>query len=66
MAKEITMTRHGNERAGVRGVLATVVRWQERRRTRRELARFTEWQLKHIGLSRGQAMAEIDKPFWRV
>ena len=60
------MTRHGNERVGVRGVLATVVRWQECRRTRRELARFTEWQLKDIGLSRGQAMAQIDKPFWRA
>jgi uncharacterized protein YjiS (DUF1127 family) len=66
MSKETTMTRDGIGRAGARGVLATVARWQERRRTRRELARFTEWQLKDIGLSRGQAMAEIDKPFWRA
>ena len=54
------MTRHGNDRAGVRGVLATVAKWhkwQQRRRTRRELARFTEWQLKDIGLSRVQAIA---------
>jgi len=60
------MTRHGNDRASARGVLATVAKWQERRRTRRELARFTERQLKDIGLSRGQAMAEVDKPFWRA
>jgi uncharacterized protein YjiS (DUF1127 family) len=60
------MTRHGYGRAGVRGVLATMARWQERRRTRRELARFSELQLKDIGLSRGQAMAEVDKPFWRA
>jgi uncharacterized protein YjiS (DUF1127 family) len=66
MTKEITMTRRGSDRGGMRGVLATVAKWQERRRTRRDLARFTEWQLRDIGLSRGQAMAEIDKPFWRA
>jgi uncharacterized protein YjiS (DUF1127 family) len=66
MAKEITMARYGNDRAGAHGVLATVARWQERRRTRRELARFTEWQLKDIGLTRGQAVAEFGKPFWRA
>jgi uncharacterized protein YjiS (DUF1127 family) len=59
------MTRQGTDPAGFRRVLTTVATWAERRRTRRELARFGEWQLRDIGLTRGQAMAELDKPFWR-
>lgn len=40
--------------------------WQERRRTRRELMRLTDYQLKDIGLSRVDAEEEFQKPFWRA
>ncbi len=40
--------------------------WQERRRTRRELMRLTDYQLKDIGLSRVDAEEEFQKPFWQV
>lgn len=39
--------------------------WQERRRTRRDLMRLTDYQLKDIGLSRVDAENEYGKPFWR-
>ncbi|WP_374655278.1 DUF1127 domain-containing protein [Dongia sp.] len=39
--------------------------WQERRRTRRDLMRLTDYQLKDIGLSRLDAEEEFSKPFWR-
>lgn len=39
--------------------------WPERRRQRRALAELTPDQLKDIGLTRGQALDEADRPFWR-
>ena len=53
----------GNET--VRGMMGRLARWQERRRTRVQLMTLSERQLKDIGLTRGQAMAEWEKPFWR-
>lgn len=40
--------------------------WQERHRTRRDLMRLSDHQLKDIGLSRVDAEEEFQKPFWQV
>jgi uncharacterized protein YjiS (DUF1127 family) len=39
--------------------------WQERARGRRALAALSDAHLKDIGLSRGAAFEEVQKPFWR-
>ena len=39
--------------------------WQERHRSRRDLMRLSDYQLKDIGLSRLDAEDEYSKPFWR-
>ncbi len=39
--------------------------WQERHRSRRDLMRLSDYQLKDIGLSRFDAEEEFSKPFWR-
>ena len=44
-------------------VLAT---WGERLKQRAALAEMDERMLKDIGLSRADALAEADKPFWTV
>jgi uncharacterized protein YjiS (DUF1127 family) len=38
--------------------------WAERARQRRQLAGLDERLLQDIGVSRAQAMAEAEKPFW--
>jgi uncharacterized protein YjiS (DUF1127 family) len=43
--------------------LELLSRWQERSRSRDELARLGERQLKDIGLTKSQAMFESDKIF---
>jgi uncharacterized protein YjiS (DUF1127 family) len=40
--------------------------WQERARGRRALAALSDARLKDIGLSRGAAFEEVQKPFWRA
>lgn len=40
--------------------------WTRRDRQRRELAHLTEHQLRDVGLSRADLLAEADKPFWRA
>jgi uncharacterized protein YjiS (DUF1127 family) len=49
-----------------RRVLAWVRRCVERAAERRTLAQMTEWQLRDIGVSRGEAKAEAAKPCWRA
>ncbi|MFP3382860.1 DUF1127 domain-containing protein [Tritonibacter scottomollicae] len=44
-------------------VLAT--KWSVRRRSRRQLSRLTQQQLRDIGLQREDAMREGTLPFWR-
>ena len=39
--------------------------WWLRARTRRELAQLDERALRDIGLDRGQALYEANKPFWQ-
>jgi uncharacterized protein YjiS (DUF1127 family) len=46
--------------------LDTLRLWQERARGRRQLRTFDDHLLRDIGLTRLQAEAEADKPFWRA
>lgn len=39
--------------------------WRERMRQRRALARLDERLLRDVGITRVDAMAEANKPFWR-
>ncbi|MCQ4259607.1 DUF1127 domain-containing protein [Stutzerimonas stutzeri] len=39
--------------------------WQQRARTRRQLAALDDHQLADIGISPSERMHELDKPFWR-
>lgn len=48
------------------GLVMAFQEWQERHRTRRDLMRLNDYQLKDIGLSRFDAEEEFQKPFWRV
>ncbi len=50
---------------GVRRAAETVGVWHERRRGRVELARMSHYELRDIGISRGEALMEAGKPFWR-
>jgi len=59
------MTNH--HAAGVLGRIAETLRvWRERRLARRELAQWSERDLRDAGFSRGEVMFEADKPFWRA
>jgi uncharacterized protein YjiS (DUF1127 family) len=40
--------------------------WQERHRTRRDLMRLSDYQLKDIGLTRIDAEEEFQKHFWEA
>lgn len=44
---------------------ATLKRWQLNTRTRRQLARLDPHLLADAGISPGERLAELDKPFWR-
>ena len=46
-------------------VVLTLVRWDLRRRTRRDLSRLEPHLLQDIGIDVGPAQMEADKPFWR-
>jgi uncharacterized protein YjiS (DUF1127 family) len=42
-----------------------VMVWRERSRSRAMLARLNERDIRDLGLTRTDAWAEINKPFWR-
>ena len=44
--------------------LARLAEWQQRSAGRRELMNLTERDLRDIGISRSEAEAEANKPFW--
>ncbi|WP_303978025.1 DUF1127 domain-containing protein [Dongia mobilis] len=46
-------------------LVVAFLEWQERHRSRRDLMRLSDYQLKDIGLSRLDAEEEYSKPFWR-
>lgn len=47
-----------------KGLLATLWRWYELRRQRRQLASLSDDALKDIGLSRADIQQEAERPFW--
>lgn len=53
-------------RAGFLRLVLIVDTWSERRAQRFALAALDDRGLRDIGLSRSEAGAECDKPFWRV
>lgn len=42
----------------------TVTQWARRARTRRQLAELNPRELSDAGISHGDRMAELSKPFW--
>ena len=56
----------GSTRTAVRGMLALVGIWRERRRARRHLAAMSERELQDIGTCRSEIGHEIGKPFWKM
>jgi len=57
---------YGDLMPSARGVMAWVLRCARRAAERRTLAQMTDWQLRDIGISRGDADAEAEKPCWRA
>jgi uncharacterized protein YjiS (DUF1127 family) len=51
---------HGAGRVAERALI-----WLERARQRRQLAELSDHMLRDIGLTRADAWAESEKPFWR-
>jgi len=49
-----------------RGVSAWLRRCAERVAERRALAQLNDWELRDIGVSRGDVTAELRKPWWRA
>lgn len=45
-------------------VMETICLWRERSIQRRQLAALGEPQLRDIGVTRSEASAEVNKPFW--
>lgn len=50
--------------AAVFALAVTVLKWEQRRQTRRALKRLDAHMLNDIGLSKYAAEAEADKAFW--
>jgi uncharacterized protein YjiS (DUF1127 family) len=46
-------------------IALTVLKWEQRRKTRRDLGRMDPHLLRDIGLSADIARTEAEKPFWR-
>ncbi len=49
----------------VAGLLDVLARWHERARSRRHLAALSDYMLRDVGIDRGLAAREADKPFWK-
>jgi uncharacterized protein YjiS (DUF1127 family) len=52
-------------RSALRRAFAEVREWRRRTRGRAELARLDDRTLRDIGITRVDALFEINKPFWR-
>lgn len=46
-------------------VIAALLLWNQRARTRRQLAQLDDRQLSDIGISTAERTEEVGKPFWR-
>lgn len=46
-------------------VVVTIVKWEERHRTRKALAQLDNRLLDDIGITRADAQLETQRPFWR-
>lgn len=64
-APHLRFRRLPRRRSAIAGALALLRRWQRRMRERAELARLDERTLRDIGVTRAEALALIDKPFWK-
>lgn len=51
--------------APLRRLLQLLRLWQQRARTRRQLAALDDRQLADVGISHSERMDELSKPFWR-
>ncbi len=51
---------------GLVTVVETLLAWQDRANQRHQLAQLDDRALTDIGVSRGAAMAEANKPFWQA
>ena len=40
--------------------------WRDRQRQRRELAQWTDRDIRDVGLSWSDVVREVEKPFWRA
>ena len=49
----------------LRDLAAGIRLWRQRARSRRQLLRLNEYQLRDIGIDRHTAEEEARKPFWR-
>jgi len=47
-------------------VAGLLIVWQQRLQDRETLRLMNEARLRDIGLTRGEALREVEKPFWRV
>jgi uncharacterized protein YjiS (DUF1127 family) len=47
-------------------VVAVLGEWRQRSRERAQLALLDERMLRDIGVSRGEVLREVNKPFWRA
>lgn len=66
MTTTLATHRHSAPRRGpLAAMVGAVLAWQRRHRARASLARLDAHMLRDIGLSPGDAHAEISKPFWR-
>lgn len=55
-----------NQSQGTLGPTPLYQTWLARMKQRRHLARLSDAMLKDIGISRSDADAEINKPFWKA
>ncbi len=53
-------------RAAIFGIGAILADWHDRREGRHALMLLTDRELRDIGVSPGEAIAEASKPFWRT
>ncbi len=51
---------------GLARLLRAIPLWYDRIRQRHHLMELDDRMLRDIGISRAEAVAEFDKPFWRV